>query len=90
MRVELLWRDYTHQCTRKFGHKLFYMRGFKRVKGVEYKWARPDKPLEGQNKEQVTKMLERFLNGTTGTGLIDAIQREIYLTGYLGEGDLES
>jgi deoxyribodipyrimidine photo-lyase len=27
-------------------------------------------------------MLERFLNGTTGIGLIDASQREIYLTGY--------
>ena len=82
MRVELLWRDYTRQCTRKFGQRLFCLRGFKQVEGVEHTWARPDKPLKGQNKEQVTEMLERFLNGTTGMGLIDASQREIYLTGY--------
>jgi deoxyribodipyrimidine photo-lyase len=28
------------------------------------------------------EMLERFLNGTTGTGLIDACQRELFHTGY--------
>jgi deoxyribodipyrimidine photo-lyase len=28
------------------------------------------------------EMLERFLNGTTGTGLIDASQRELFHTGY--------
>jgi deoxyribodipyrimidine photo-lyase len=82
MRVELLWRDYTRQCTRKFGPRLFSLSGFKQVEGVEHKWTRPDKLLDGQNKEQVTEMLERFLNGTTGIGLIDASQREIFLTGY--------
>jgi deoxyribodipyrimidine photo-lyase len=81
-RVELLWRDYAHQCARKFGDKLFSLRGFKQVEGVEDKWACLDKPLKGQNKEQVIKILGRFLNGTTGMGLIDASQRELHFTGY--------
>jgi hypothetical protein len=29
------------------------------VEGVEDKWARLDKPLKGQNKEQVIKILGR-------------------------------
>jgi hypothetical protein len=78
MRVELLWRDYMHFSTRKFGHRLFCLEGFKQVEGVEHKWARPDKPIEGLTKKQVAKKLERFLNGTTGMGLIDASQREVY------------
>jgi deoxyribodipyrimidine photo-lyase len=82
LRAELLWRDYMHLSARKFGHRLFRLEGFKDVEGVEQKWARPDKPVEGLAEEQVTKRLERFLNGTTGMGLIDASQREVYLTGY--------
>lgn len=82
MRLDLLWRDYMRQCTRKFGRRLFCLKGFKQEEGVKHKLARPDKPLEGQTKEQVTKILDRLLNGTTGIGLIDASLREVCLTGY--------
>lgn len=37
---------------------------------------------EEDNTGDVKRMLERFLDGTTGMGLIDASQRELYLTGY--------
>ena len=74
VRFELLWRDYMRLCTRKFGYKLFHLGGF-RV-DTSYPWKNPS-----QNPE-VKRTLERFLEGTTGMGLIDASQRELYLTGY--------
>jgi len=82
MRFELLWRDYMRLCTRKFGVKLFRIEGFKAGEHVEGRWAHPSHPKEGQSKEEVKATLNRFLNGTTGMGLIDASSREIYLTGY--------
>jgi hypothetical protein len=39
---------------------------------VEYKWARLNKLVKGLIKEEVTKKLKRFLNGTTKMGLINA------------------
>jgi deoxyribodipyrimidine photo-lyase len=82
MRVQLLWRDYMRLCTRKFGNKLFRIEGFKAEGNIEGRWIHPSRPREGQSKEEVTSMLERCLNGTTGIGLIDASLRELYLTGY--------
>jgi len=74
VRFELLWRDYMRLCTRKFGYKLFRLGGFRA--DTSYPWKNPS-----QNPE-VKRTLERFLEGTTGMGLIDASQRELYLTGY--------
>lgn len=68
MRFELLWRDYMRLCTRKFGPRLFRASGFREDKAV--KW--------GYDKEK----LRRWLEGTTGTGLVDASMRELYLTGW--------
>lgn len=68
MRFELLWRDYMRLCTRKFGPRLFRASGFREDESV--KW-RHDK-----------EKLRRWLEGTTGTGLVDASMRELYLTGY--------
>ena len=82
MRFELLWRDYMRLCTRKFGSKLFRLEGFKAKEHDAERWAHPTRPKEGQSKEDVQEILERFLNGTTGMGLIDASAREVYLTGY--------
>lgn len=82
MRFELLWRDYMRLCTRKFGSKLFRLEGFKAEEHVEGRWAHPSRPRDGQSGNDVKDMLERFLNGTTGMGLIDASSREVYLTGY--------
>lgn len=80
IRFELLWRDYMRLCTRKFGPKLFRLSGFKSED--EQKWSSPTKPREGQKPEEIKNMIERFLNGTTGMGLIDASLRELFHTGY--------
>lgn len=82
MRFELLWRDYMRLCTGKYGVKLFQLAGFKQRQDAATKWARPGQPIEGQSNEEVQDKLDRFLNGTTGMGLIDASQREIFHTGY--------
>lgn len=68
MRFELLWRDYMRLCTRKFGPRLFRASGFR--EDEQAKW--------GCDKEK----LRRWLEGTTGTGLVDASMRELYLTGW--------
>lgn len=85
VRFELLWRDYMMLCTRKFGSKLFSLYGFKGAEDVGVKeWLRPSRAAGGRGKTQaeITEIFSRFLNGTTGMGLIDASQRELYLTGY--------
>lgn len=68
MRFELLWRDYFHLLTRKFGPRLFREGGFRVANDIKWKY---DKDI-----------LKRWLEGTTGMGLVDASQRELYLTGY--------
>jgi len=67
VRFELLWRDYMRLCARKFGPRLFRVEGFR---NREYDWKH-----DGDK-------LKRWLEGTTGAGLIDASQRELFLTGY--------
>lgn len=68
MRFELLWRDYMRLCTRKFGPRLFRASGFREDK--QARW--------GYDKEK----LRRWLEGTTGIGLVDASMRELFLTGW--------
>ncbi|KAI1617769.1 deoxyribodipyrimidine photo-lyase, partial [Exophiala viscosa] len=75
VRFELLWRDYMRLCTRKFGPRLFRLEGFRN--DSSYPWKTP-----GRGVPEVEEMVERFLRGETGTSLIDASQRELYLTGY--------
>lgn len=75
VRFELLWRDYMRLCTRKFGPRLFHISGFRN--DASYPWKMPSKA-----QPELEEMLTRFLNGTTGIGLIDASQRELFLTGY--------
>ena len=77
IRFELLWRDYMRLCTRKFGPRLFRVEGFRN--DDSYPWKTPGSKGSGA---EVNEMVHRFLNGTTGTSLIDASQRELYLTGY--------
>lgn len=79
LRFELLWRDYMRLCNRKYGTKLFHPSGFK---GSPTTWLSPSNPPEGQTTASVTEIIQRFLNGTTGMGLIDASQRELFQTGY--------
>ena len=73
VRFELLWRDYFRLTTRKFGPKLFHISGFKNDTSIS--WEYPQKSKTAQRK------LNRFLEGVTGTGLIDASMRELFLTG---------
>lgn len=75
IRFELLWRDYMRLCTRKFGPRLFRLEGFR--DDTSYPWKSPTK-----SNPEVQHILERFLRGETGTGLIDASQRELFHTGY--------
>ncbi len=74
IRFELLWRDYFRLATRKFGPRLFRIGGFKN--DISYTWQYPQRDKEVQRK------VNRFLEGTTGTGFIDASMRELFLTGY--------
>ena len=74
VRFELLWRDYMRLCTRKFGPRLFRVEGFRN--DVSYPWKYVDDDAETRRKVQ------RFLEGRTGTGLVDASMRELFLTGY--------
>lgn len=86
VRFELLWRDYMRLCTRKFGHRLFRIEGFRDDKTTGWKYI--SSPLSHSTKKRgspddstATAVL-RFITGRTGTGLIDASQRELFLTGY--------
>ncbi|PHH66391.1 hypothetical protein CDD81_7446 [Ophiocordyceps australis] len=86
VRFELLWRDYMRLCTAKFQHNLFRLAGFKQDQGYEKKWKTADRQAARHDQhpppKEVARILERFYEGTTGMGLIDASQRELFLTGY--------
>ncbi|KAK3336111.1 putative cryptochrome [Cercophora scortea] len=92
IRFELLWRDYMRLCHQKFKHKLFRLEGFKsgadeyKEGDKKIKWKFPDTnkapPTQEPDAARISKILERFLDGTTGMGLIDASQRELIHTGY--------
>ncbi|KAI5867772.1 cryptochrome [Durotheca rogersii] len=84
IRFELLWRDYMRLCTRKFKAKLFLRSGFRDDKSNKWKSAKEDEATDGQQQsaEEVSKIIKRVFDGTTGMGLIDASQRELLHTGY--------
>jgi deoxyribodipyrimidine photo-lyase len=86
IRFELLWRDYMRLCTAKFGRKLFRLSGFRQDATYDKKWKSADEKAasadQGSTTAQVSKILERFQNGTTGMGIIDASQRELFYTGF--------
>ncbi|KAG6002496.1 hypothetical protein E4U21_003024 [Claviceps maximensis] len=86
IRFELLWRDYMRLCTAKFGRKLFRLSGFRQDDSYQKTWNTSSEetasPNQNPSPDVVSEMLERFKNGTTGMGLIDASQRELYYTGY--------
>ena len=86
VRFELLWRDYMRLCTRKFGSRLFFVEGYKDDRETRWKYvsgrATEKKKSDGSSDADTKQALQRFLNGTTGTSLIDASQRELFLTGW--------
>ncbi|KAF2810017.1 cryptochrome [Mytilinidion resinicola] len=97
IRFELLWRDYMRLCARKFKRSLFDIDGFRGAEGAESsnaaddnnspqppkRWKYVDRSSGlGDDPAKTREALLRFLSGTTGIGLIDASQRELFLTGY--------
>ncbi|KOS22412.1 putative cryptochrome DASH [Escovopsis weberi] len=86
VRYELLWRDYMRLSAIKYGNKLFHLHGFKEGSGYEKPWLTPNarEAAPGQNPspQRVAQMIERLIKGTTGMGLIDASQRELFHTGF--------
>ncbi|CAN9167498.1 unnamed protein product [Alternaria alternata] len=90
VRFELLWRDYMRLCMRKFGCKMFSLygiqdRGAKGQKGESgtKKWKRLDRSGgAGDDPVKTLEAFQRFRSGRTGVGLIDASNRELFVTGY--------
>jgi deoxyribodipyrimidine photo-lyase len=75
-------------CALKFGPRLFYVDGYRQQNQEKnfisspYTNSTSKKNKGGSNDFDTKAAVERFLNGTTGTGLIDAAQRELYVTGW--------
>lgn len=89
VRFELLWRDYMRLCTRKFGPRLFRVEGFREDKETRWKYingplsmSAPKKNSTKSTEDPTSAAVLRFITGRTGTGLVDASQRELFLTGY--------
>lgn len=89
VRFELLWRDYMRLCTRKFGPRLYRVEGFRDDRKAKWKYVGSSfsssvnkKSRAGSNDDPTAATVLRFITGRTGTGLIDASQRELFLTGY--------
>ena len=89
VRFELLWRDYMRLCTRKFGSRLFFVDGYKQDKNAKWNYisspftnSTEKKNKGGKNDDDTRCAVERFIRGQTGIGLIDASQRELFLTGW--------
>ena len=89
VRFELLWRDYMRLCTRKFGSRLFLLDGFRQAQNASWKYisspfshSTENKNKKGANDDDTKTTVVRFVQGQTGIGLIDASQRELFLTGY--------
>ncbi|OCB85959.1 cryptochrome [Sanghuangporus baumii] len=80
IRFELLWRDYMRFCLEKYGADFFQLYGFgrkgRKMGGEE--WRTPSSADPGAQ-----DAFKRWLTGRTSTGLIDAAQRELLLTGYM-------
>lgn len=95
VRFELLWRDYMRLCMRKFGSKMFSLYGIQdeintdhKDKGGQHpppkkKWRFLDKSGGmGDDPRKTLETFTRWRSGRTGVGLIDASNRELFLTGF--------
>ncbi len=89
VRFELLWRDYMRLCMRKFGPAMFHIYGirpqesrFNQKPPPPKNWRRLDKSTPGNDPLKAMETFGRFRSGRTGVGLIDASNRELFLTGY--------
>lgn len=81
VRFELLWRDYFRLVQRKYGSKMYYLSGLRGTEDRSWKQLGGARDV-ASDPYSASSILERFRSGHTGIGLIDASQRELYLTGY--------
>ncbi|KAH9864828.1 hypothetical protein IAQ61_008773 [Plenodomus lingam] len=89
VRFELLWRDYMRLCMRKFGDRMFHLYGIQNQDAKDgnrpqmKKWKKLDgSGGAGDDPKQTLEAFTRFRSGRTGVGLIDASNRELFVTGY--------
>lgn len=92
VRFELLWRDYMRLCQMKFGARMFDIHGIQDPSDLKLnddkrpprkRWRYLDKSGgAGDDPAKTRETFERFRSGRTGMGLIDASNRELFLTGY--------
>ncbi|KAF2462987.1 cryptochrome [Lindgomyces ingoldianus] len=88
MRFELLWRDYMRLCVKKFGARMFHIDGIRDIstimaKAQRKRWKYLDRSSGvDDDPAETLEMFTRFQSGRTGMGLIDAANRELFLTGY--------
>ncbi|KAF2655787.1 cryptochrome [Lophiostoma macrostomum CBS 122681] len=92
VRFELLWRDYMTLCQRKFGSRMYQIHGIRdypksKGKGQDLSYSKRWRCIDGAGGagDDPLKTLDaftRFRSGRTGAGLIDASNRELFLTGY--------
>ncbi len=74
MFFELLWRDYFHFVSAKYGAKLFRVGG---LRDLRLPWRRPDRNAAAQ------RDFEAWCDGRTGYPLVDANMRELRATGFM-------
>ncbi|KAJ4369116.1 hypothetical protein N0V83_006200 [Neocucurbitaria cava] len=91
VRFELLWRDYMRLCMQKFGYRMFTLYGIQdhKGKGEQPQYSRRKRwrllsrsNRAGDDPEKTLETFTRFRSGRTGIGLIDASNRELFVTGY--------
>ncbi len=71
---ELLWRDYFHFVSAKYGAKLFRVGG---LRDLRLPWRRPDRDAAAR------RDFDAWCEGCTGFPLVDANMRELRATGFM-------
>lgn len=82
IRFELLWRDYMRYCLEKYGTDFFELYGFGSGRRTEKNGQGSEWKTPSSRDPATQEVFNRWLQGRTSTGLIDAAQRELLLTGY--------
>lgn len=74
MFFELLWRDYFHFVSAKYGARLYRVGG---LRDLRLSWRRPDRDAAAQ------RDFDAWCDGRTGYPLVDANMRELRATGFM-------
>jgi len=74
MFFELLWRDYFHFVSAKYGARLYRVGG---LRDLRLSWRRPDRDAAAQ------RDFAAWCDGRTGYPLVDANMRELRATGFM-------